>query len=99
MSKTWSGNLLGLFVVILGCLAGYGAYRIHFDWGIVIGVGVALFGATIINPSAVKTGASDFKDSAAGLADLLPVQIGRRKTDTVALVAKSVVPPEGEERG
>jgi hypothetical protein len=85
LSKTWSGNVLGVMISILGCLAGYGAYRIGFEWGIVIGVGVALFGATIVNPNAVKTGASDFKDSASGLADLFPVKIGRREHDTVVL--------------
>ena len=90
MSKSLSGNLLGAFIVVLGCVAGYAAYRISFEWGIVIGVGVALFGATIVNPAAVKTGAADFKDSAAGLSDLIP--LGRRSTDGVA----KKVPPKDE---
>ena len=96
MSKTWSGNLLGAFIVVLGCLAGYGAYRISFEWGIVIGVGVALFGATIINPAVVRQGSADFKNSASGLVELIPVRLGRRETDTTAVVAK---PSDSEERG
>jgi hypothetical protein len=92
VSKSWSGNLLGFFIVVLGCLAGYGAYRISFEWGIVIGVGVALFGATIINPAVIRLGASDFKDSAAGIADILPVKIGRREHDPVVVKVE-------EERG
>lgn len=89
MSKTWSGNLLGFFIVVLGCLAGYGAYRISFEWGIVIGVGVALFGATIINPAVVRQGSADFKSSASGLADLLPVKLGRRATDPIVVKSES----------
>jgi CDP-diglyceride synthetase len=94
VSKTWSGNLLGLFIVVLGCLAGYGAYRISFEWGIVIGVVVALVGATIISPQAVKEGAKDFSSSASGLADLIPLKLGRRSTDPTALV-----PPPEEPKG
>lgn len=85
MSKSFSGNLLGFFIVVLGCLSGYGAYRISFEWGIVIGVGVALFGATIISPSVIRLGASDFKDSAEGIVDILPVRLGRRETDPVVV--------------
>ncbi len=96
MSKSLGGNLLGLFIVILGCLAGYGAYRISFEWGIVIGVGVALFGATIINPSAVKDGAKDFQSSASGIVDLLPVKLGRRATDSTALISQ---PKDEEPKG
>ncbi len=95
MSKTLRGNLFGAFIVILGCLAGYGAYRISFDWGIVIGVGIALLGAAIINPTTLKAGASDLKDSASGLVDLIPVRLGRRETDPVVVVKKV----EGDEKG
>jgi hypothetical protein len=96
VSKTWSGNLLGLFIVVLGCLAGYGAYRISFEWGIVIGVGVALFGATIINPAVVRQGSADFKNSATGLVELFPVKIGRRDSDPTVIVAK---PSDSEDKG
>ncbi len=95
MSKTWSGNVLGFLIAVLGCLAGYGAYRISFEWGIVIGVGVALFGATIIRPDVVKAGAADFKDSASGLSELIS---GRRAGDTKE-VKVLVKKGEGDERG
>ena len=85
MSKSLGGNILGFLIAVLGCLAGYGAYRISFEWGIVIGVGIALFGATIISPTTVRAGASDFKDSASGLVDLLPIRLGRRATDPVVV--------------
>lgn len=83
MSRSLGGNLLGAFIVVLGCLAGYGAYRISFDWGIVVGVGVALFGATIISPAVIHEGAKEFKESASGLVELIP--LGRRSTDGVAV--------------
>lgn len=79
MSKTLKGNVLGCAIAVLGCVAGYGAYRISFEWGIVIGVGVALFGATIISPKVVHDAATEFKGS---FGDLIP--LGRRSSDGVA---------------
>jgi hypothetical protein len=93
LSKTFRGNLTGFFFVVLGCAAGYAAYRISFEWGIVIGVVVALVGATIISPQAVKEGAKDFSSSASGLADLIPLKLGRRSTDPTAMVP----PPKGDD--
>ncbi len=95
MSKTLKGNIFGAFIVIGGCLFAYAAYRSDFDWGMVIGVGLALLGAAIINPTTLKAGAADLKDSAAGLVELIP---GRRAGDTKE-VKVLVKKGEGDERG
>jgi hypothetical protein len=94
VSKTFGGNLTGVFFVILGCLAGYGAYRINFPWGMVGGVVVALIGATIISPAAVGQGAKDFQDSAAGFVKLIP---GRRGSDTKDVLI--AVKPDAKKEG
>lgn len=81
MSKTLRGNLFGAFVVLLGCATGFAAYHISSGTGLLVGVAVALVGAAIIDPQVLRQGAADFKESASGVIESLPITISKKKDE------------------
>jgi hypothetical protein len=81
MKTPRSKSILGLFFLALGLAIIAAWYLRSFTNPVLfVGVGLAVFGAGMFNPDAMKEGAKEFKENAG---DIIP--LGRRSSDGLAV--------------